>query len=153
MFCSLDNTTFKQFLGTSFDANALRNEEILQPSNIPQLPRQGLDVIIANTWNEIMSYFEPDPLYALANIRKPLLFVHSSPGCGKVCTISMNKLFILSFIIFFSYVIFYRLTSFGKCLASYLAIVRALSNLIQTEWNLLVFLSTRQLPLLKMIFI
>ncbi len=85
MFSSLDYVTFEHFLGEFFDANALRNEEILMPSNIPNLPRQGLDSLISNSWTEIGAQFDTHPQLALANIRKPLLFVHSSPGCGKVC--------------------------------------------------------------------
>ncbi len=71
----------------------MRNEEILEPSNIPQLPRQGLDDLIGNIWAEIKSQLRPNLQFALADTRKPLLFVHSSPGCGKVCTIYVNYLY------------------------------------------------------------
>jgi hypothetical protein len=93
IFFSLVYETFRQLLGKSFDATAMRNEEILQPSNIPQLPRQGLDDIIGNIWTKISSQFRPNPQFALADIRKPLLYVHSSPGCGKVCTMYANYLY------------------------------------------------------------
>ncbi len=84
MFYSLDYITFGHFLGEFFDANALRNEEVLMPSNLPTLPRQGLDSLIKNAWAEIGAQFKIHTQFALANVRKPLLFVHSSPGCGKV---------------------------------------------------------------------
>ena len=62
---------------------------------MPKLPRQGLDGIIGNIWAEINSQLrpKPQPEYALGNVRKPLLFVHSSPGCGKVCTMYVAYLY------------------------------------------------------------
>jgi hypothetical protein len=76
-FFLLVYSSLEEFLGTNFDFNSRRNEQVLRPSYLPMLRRQGLDDCIKKAWENILTST------ALTE-RTPLLFVHSSPGCGKV---------------------------------------------------------------------
>ncbi len=66
----------------SFSLNARPVDSILVPSFYPNFKRQGLDDIIENAWLNLTSV-------VIACPKVPLLYVHASPGFGKVSIVNV----------------------------------------------------------------
>jgi hypothetical protein len=78
------------YLGSFFDLNNLRNEEVLSPSSMPNSDRQGLDECIGQALHSIKNSEYLREKYG----RAPTFnYVHAAPGGGKVGLFTSYNLF------------------------------------------------------------